>query len=161
VTSLLQNQFRAVCPECGNEVTDRTFVDRSSGWLFFRTVFECPKDNWALMTRLEEFNAIESDVGQNPGEVPFSIHARFKFDLNYVVIKKLIENGLENYPLSKVERYTNKWNETFYEKISTQRSVDNLDEFYRELATRYEAAGEIEMKAYALKAAEHMKEMAI
>jgi hypothetical protein len=153
VTTLQQNQFHATCPKCGKEIVAITFVDRSYCWFFFRTVFKCAKDNWALMTRIEPFNAIESDVGQNPKEVPNSIHARVRLDLNKLIIGKLISGGLESYPLSKVVKFSNKWGEAFYEKTLTERPIDDLHVFYHELAIKYGALGEIEMKDHALSAA--------
>lgn len=152
------NQFNALCPTCGMPLDDRTYIDIDGGMYFFRTIFECQIDDWALMTRRAEFNLIGEAVKvagkfeMDRKTIMASPMAQIKLDLNCAVIQNFIADGLRNYPLSTVEK-TKKNGDTFYTKTYTSTDAAFLHVFYRDLAARYADEADQEKQQLALQAA--------
>jgi len=159
------NQFNALCPTCGMPLDDRTYIDIDGGMYFFRTIFECQIDNWALMTRQAEFNLIGEAVKvagkfqMDRKTIMASPMAQIKLDLNYAVIQNFIADGLRNYPLSTVEK-TTKNGDTFYTKTYTSTDAAFLHVFFSDLAARYGDDADVEKQHLALQAAvDYLKRM--
>jgi|GEM_PF-2708156 len=146
------NQFGASCPTCGKILTDRTYIDRKGGTYFFRTIFECESDNWALMTRLDDYNAIAPVSETDREQVMESALGQIKLDLVTAVIGNFIRDGVRNYPLDTVEKFTEN-GDTFYNKKMTSTASAFLHIFYRNLAAMYGQQSEREKQYLALQAA--------
>jgi hypothetical protein len=88
---------------------------------FLRTIFECESDNWALMTRLDEYNSLglvdEIDIEKVMKTAP----AQVKLDLSLAVIGNFFRDGVRNYPLDTVEKFVEN-GDTFYWKTMTNRA---------------------------------------
>lgn len=147
-----KDHFKALCPTCGKRLTDRTYIDRKGPMYFLRTIFECESDNWALMTRLDEYNSLglvdETDIKKVMKTAP----AQVKLDLALAVIGNFIRDGVRNYPLSTVEKIV-KNHDTWYEKRLTGNAAAFLHIFYRDLAARYSEQEDLEKQAIALESA--------
>ena len=150
--SVQTNYFRATCPTCSSKLSDETYVDRSGPMLFYRTRFECGPDNWALMTRLDEYNAI-GPVDENGSlEVPDSVFAQVKLDLTLAYLGHFVSQGVRNYPLDTVEKYVEN-GDTFYSKKMTGTASAFLHIFYAGLAASYAQRAEADKQLVALESA--------
>ena len=150
--AILINQFKQVCPNCGGELTDATYVDRGGLLFFYRTIFECEPDNWALMTRMEDFNTIGyvSEEQDRPDlDLPM---ARVKLDLTVKAVQYLIKDGVASYPLSTVEKITSP-NESFRLGKFRGDSHPPLHDFCIDLARNYRGHSETEKEKIALELA--------
>lgn len=128
---VLRNYFKATCPICGKKaLKDTTSIEREAGWLYYSTRFECEQDNYWLMTRIEEFNAIESDVGQDITEVRNSDHAAVKLDTHLTVMQYLISEGVENYTLDCINQKCNAHGEYFITRSMSDGSIDGLSIYF-------------------------------
>jgi len=137
------NQFNALCPTCGKRLTDRTYIDRKDPMYFLRTIFECESDDWALMTRLDEYNSLGQVDEVDIKKVMKTALTQVKLDLTMAVIGNFIRDGVRNYPLSTVEKFV-KNHDTWYEKRMTINAAAFLHIFYRDLAARYSEQKELE-----------------
>lgn len=149
MNEVCRNHFNALCPTCGKTLQDRTYIDQKGEMFFFRTIFECESDNWALMTRIDEYNSIGPIREVKREEIMNSAFAQIKLDLTLAVIKNFIADGVRNYPLSTVEKIR-KNHDTWYEKTMTSNAAAFLHVFYGQLASRYSEQGEKEKCALAL-----------
>lgn len=114
-----------------------------------RTIFECENDNWALMTRLDEYNSLGLVSEVEVTQVMKTAFAQVKLDLTLAVIGNFIRGGVRNYPLGTVEKIV-KNQDTWFEKRITGNTAAFLHLFYRDLATRYSQQGNKEKQRLAL-----------
>lgn len=160
MTDVRVNQFNALCPTCRQILVDRTYIDRKGEWYFFRTIFECEGDNWALMTRLDEYNSIALVNKTDMANIMQAAFAQIKLDLVMLVIADFIADGVRNYPLDTVEKFM-KNGDTFYSKKMTGTASAFLHIFYRDLAAEYGQRSDAERQFLALQAAvDYLKRMA-
>lgn len=125
-----KNIFNRVCPRCCNLCSDQTFLDQSNGWHYLCNRFECSSCKYSFETALEEFSAIVSESDDSLCEVVNSDNFAVKLIANNIAMKHLTANGLGEYPLSKAEKFTNKFDEMILESCLSTCSAEYLPIYY-------------------------------